>query len=213
VLPVSAQHFETHSEQYDEWFDRHDMLYRAELDAVRELLAPIQQTASLPGLEIGVGTGRFAAPLGIEHGVEPSQSMAAIARTRGIDVTIGVAEALPYPDQSFGYTLFCTSLCFVSDAARALREARRVTAPGGAIVIAYLNPESAAGRQLLADREKDPYYSAAHLRTTHEIVAMLSDAGYDADSFRQVVTNTNGKPVVRHGVAEGLFCALRAWLV
>lgn len=37
ALPANARHFETHSEQYDEWLDRHDMLYRAEVDAVRPI--------------------------------------------------------------------------------------------------------------------------------------------------------------------------------
>jgi hypothetical protein len=38
------------------------------------------------GVEIGVGTGRFAVSLGIAVGVEPSPAMAELARRRGIEV-------------------------------------------------------------------------------------------------------------------------------
>jgi hypothetical protein len=45
------------------------------------------------GIEIGVGTGRFAAPLGIKVGVEPARAMGEIARReRGIEVVAGVLE-------------------------------------------------------------------------------------------------------------------------
>jgi phosphoglycolate phosphatase-like HAD superfamily hydrolase len=51
--------FETHSEPYDEWYERYQAAYLSELLAVRALLPWKGQ-----GLEVGVGTGRFAAPLG-----------------------------------------------------------------------------------------------------------------------------------------------------
>ncbi len=48
----------------------------AELAAVESLWPATGQ-----GLEIGVGTGRFAVPLGIKIGVEPARAMAEIAKT------------------------------------------------------------------------------------------------------------------------------------
>jgi len=70
-------------------------VYLSELEAVRSML-PVDGT----GIEIGVGTGRFAAPLGIKLGLEPSKSMASLARQRGIEVVEGEAEALPFEDGS-----------------------------------------------------------------------------------------------------------------
>ena len=52
--------FEAHQERYDSWFERHAAAYYSELLAVRALL-PWEGR----GLEVGVGTGRFAAPLGV----------------------------------------------------------------------------------------------------------------------------------------------------
>jgi hypothetical protein len=48
------------------------------------------------GLEIGVGTGRFAVPLGVRWGVDPSIRMGKMAKARGIQVVSGRAESLPF---------------------------------------------------------------------------------------------------------------------
>jgi hypothetical protein len=50
------------------------------------------------GVEIGVGTGRFAEPLGIRVVIEPSKAMRRMAQKRGIEVIDGVAESLPFDD-------------------------------------------------------------------------------------------------------------------
>ncbi|MEA1890248.1 MAG: SAM-dependent methyltransferase, partial [Pseudomonadota bacterium] len=62
-MPRTAP-FEAHHRRYDDWFVRHAAAYRSELLAVRALL-PWHGL----GLAIGVGTGRFAAPLGVQVGI------------------------------------------------------------------------------------------------------------------------------------------------
>ncbi|GGG59739.1 type 11 methyltransferase [Kocuria dechangensis] len=209
---TAAAAFDARAEQYDRWFDEHTALYRAELTAVAELLAPVRAAAGAgaEGLEIGVGTGRFAAPLGISHGLEPAPRMARLARARGIDVVAGVAEDLPFGTGRFAYTALLTSLCFVTDPARALREARRVTVGGGAVLVAYLNRVGPPGQELAARQAEDPYYSHAHLMTTPELEALLRGAGFLPEDSRQVLAGPEGAPVVRPGAEEGLFCVLRA---
>jgi hypothetical protein len=59
--------FDAYTADYDAWFDEHNDVYQAELAAVRSLLPTCGK-----GIEIGIGTGRFAASLGIAVGVEPS---------------------------------------------------------------------------------------------------------------------------------------------
>lgn len=51
--------FILHHRRYDDWFERHRAAYLSELLAVRALL-PWEGR----GLEVGVGTGRFAGPWG-----------------------------------------------------------------------------------------------------------------------------------------------------
>jgi SAM-dependent methyltransferase len=79
---TGMQVFETSAQEYDAWFDRHRAVYESELLALKRVIAP----GGL-GLEIGVGTGRFAAPLGIAVGVEPAAAMADMAWGRGIKVS------------------------------------------------------------------------------------------------------------------------------
>ena len=61
--------FEKFAERYDSWFDRNPYAYKSELKAISALIPKGK------GIEIGVGTGRFAKPLGIKFGIEPSRKM------------------------------------------------------------------------------------------------------------------------------------------
>jgi SAM-dependent methyltransferase len=133
------------ADEYDAWFDRNAGLYEAELHAIKAGLP-----ASGCGLEIGVGTGRFAATLGIRTGLDPSPAMAAIARTRGVDVTIGKAELLPFVGEEFDYALIVTTICIAGDLGAAFREAARVLKPGGSLVVGFIDRDSPLGRQYAA---------------------------------------------------------------
>ena len=81
------------------------------------------------GLEIGVGTGKFALPLGIKVGVEPARAMAVIARQKGIEVHEAVAENLPFENGTFDFVLMVTVLCFLHNPKTAIEEIARVRNP------------------------------------------------------------------------------------
>jgi ubiquinone/menaquinone biosynthesis C-methylase UbiE len=91
-------------------------------------------------LEIAVGTGRNLPyyPAGVTlTGVDLSPAMLdrAMARAhalgREIDLRVGDAQALPFPDESFD-TVVCTlSLCSIPNVRKAVHEVRRVLRPGG----------------------------------------------------------------------------------
>ena len=67
--------FEKHASEYDEWFIKNDPIYFSELNSIRNFVPQNKY-----GLEIGVGSGRFAFPLDIKVGVEPSPKLAKLAR-------------------------------------------------------------------------------------------------------------------------------------
>jgi len=58
--------FEEYTKRYEDWFKKNKFAYESELLAVKELIP-----ANGEGIEIGVGSGKFAEPLGIKLGVEP----------------------------------------------------------------------------------------------------------------------------------------------
>ena len=49
---------------------------------------------------MGIKTGRFAVPLGIRWGMDPSIRMVKMAKARGLQVVASRAEALPFKDGS-----------------------------------------------------------------------------------------------------------------
>ena len=75
----ATEPFEQLTERYDRWFEDHQDAYVSELLAVRALLPLGAQ-----GLEVGVGTGRFAGPLGVGWGVDPAAGVLPYARERGV---------------------------------------------------------------------------------------------------------------------------------
>lgn len=201
--------FEAHAPRYEQWFVDHAAAYRAELAALRALLPE-------PGfaLEVGVGTGRFAAPLGVPIGVDPSVRMLAEARRRGIRVACGIAEALPFREAAFAHVLIVTTICFVDDPARMLAEVRRVLRPGGAVVIGLIDRDTPLGRHYLAHRAESVFYQEATFYAAAEVGALLAGAGFRDCVWRQ----TLGRPLdettpdepVRPGTGEGAFVAVRA---
>jgi ubiquinone/menaquinone biosynthesis C-methylase UbiE len=62
-------------------------------------------------LEVGVGTGWFAATHGIPHGLDVSRKMGAAAAGRGVQVQIGLAEQMPFRSHSFDGVLMVLTLC------------------------------------------------------------------------------------------------------
>ena len=131
---------------------------------------------------MGVGSGRFAAPLGIPIGIEPSRALARMARRRGVDVVRGRAEALPLRSGSCSSALLVTVICFLEDPAAALRELHRVLVPRGTLVIAFIEREGPIARKYLREGGKRRFLSHARFYSGGEVAALLAGAGFRADS-------------------------------
>ncbi len=201
--------FDIRAVEYDRWFDEHRAIYLSELEAVRALLP-----AHSRPIEVGVGTGRFAQPLGIALGVEPSEAMRDIARSRGIEVVDAVAEDLPFGDASFDLVLIVTTICFVDDVDRTLKEAHRVLADGGHIVVGFLDRETELGRQYEARKSDSEFYSVARFYSSAEVLGALERAGFGELASAQAVfspatDSEESPPTVESGHGAGLFVVVR----
>ena len=207
-MPKAAP-FEEHTERYDRWFEAHEDAYRSELSALRRLLP-----APGYGVEIGVGSARFAAPLGIQVGLDPSGKMLAYARQRGVDVVKGVAEFLPFGEVTFDTALIVTTICFVDDVPRTLAEAERVLAPSGALVIGYIDRDSPVGRIYQEKQADNPFYREATFVSTDELVGALEAAGFTEFEFVQTIYHwldeIDGLEPIEAGYGEGSFVGIRA---
>ena len=202
---AKIESFERHSDAYDDWFDRHCDLYEAELTAVRRMLP----SAEADCLEVGVGSGKFAGPLGIRIGVDPSPSMALKAREVGVDVLLGVAEDLPIADARFDWVLMVTTICFVDDVDRSLREVSRVLRPHGCIVVGFVDRESSLGRSYEAKRERSRFYKDATFFSVQEVVSHLARARFRTASMVQALIPGTSPGVIAEGTGEGAFVVIK----
>jgi SAM-dependent methyltransferase len=200
--------FERYSFRYEAWFERNEFAYQSELRAVR------RQLPGEGGIEVGVGSGRFAAPLGVGFGVDPSVEMLKVAKRRGIDVVSGVAEAVPFSSSLFNFVLMVTTICFLDDVETALKEAFRILKPGGSLIVGFIDRNSPLGRLYQKHKGESIFYSVARFYTVDEVITQMTEAGFTGFSrvqtiFRPLPEITAAEPV-KKGYGEGSFVVIRA---
>ena len=207
-MPKAAP-FEKHTRRYEQWFEEHADAYQSELGALRRLL----DTTGY-GIEIGVGSARFADHLGMQVGVDPSGKMLGYARDRGIEVVKGVAEFLPFRDATFDTALIVTTICFVDDVPRTLAEANRILTAEGSLVIGYIDKNSPVGAVYQEKKEENPFYRDAVFVSTDELVEALEAAGFTEFEFVQTIYHLpdeiEGIEPFEAGYGEGSFVGIKA---
>ncbi|MFO7904625.1 MAG: class I SAM-dependent methyltransferase [Planctomycetota bacterium] len=205
-MKQSHKPFDEVAAHYDAWFDSEKgrTIFEREVDCLRSLMA------STPGrwLEVGVGTGRFAAALGVAEGVDPSASMRALADRRGIRTADGVGECLPCPDKNFHGVLMTTTLCFLADPEKSLKECHRVLKDRGRLVVGMIPADSAWGRDYARKAAKGhPIYSAATFHTCDESLSWARREGFELEAASSCLFAPAGFPAVegrpRKGIVEG----------
>jgi SAM-dependent methyltransferase len=149
-------------------------------------------------LDVACGTGILArevmsrmGPDGHVTGIDPSPGMVAVAKRLAptVEWREGVAESLPFPDQSFDTVVSQFGLMFFSDRRQALREMLRVLVSGERLAVAVWdsldnNPAYASAVALLeqtagraaADALRAPFV----LGDRKDLAALFSAAGVAA---------------------------------
>ncbi len=197
--------FEKYSDDYDEWFKKNPDVYYAELKAIRQLIPP----PGAEGMEVGVGSGHFAAPLGIKIGVEPSETMATKAKRKGINVYSGVAEDLPFSDGRFDFILMITTICFVDNIIKSFKEAFRVSKPNGCIIVGFVDKESELGRQYEEKRERSKFYKDATFFSTQEVLNYLEEVGFGTVKIMQTLIPGKKQDTIVDGFGRGAFVVIK----
>ena len=200
--------FEKHTVKYDNWFEENKYAYQSEINAIKDILPEFDKA-----VEIGVGSGKFAAPLGIKLGIEPSAKMRKIAQSKGIKVVNSVAENLPLKNASFDLVLMVTTLCFLDDASKAFSEIYRILKPGGYFINGFVDKNSRIGKIYQKYKEKSIFYKIAVFYSTEEVISLLKEQGFKNIKFKQTIFSTLDKidevEAVKDGYGEGSFIVVR----
>ena len=199
--------FDENALDYDDWFERHETLFQSELLAIKQAI-PVKKS----GIEIGVGSGRFAQHFNIKYGVEPSESMAQIAEQRGIKVIRAVAEDLPIESESFDFALLVTTVCFLSDIPKALSEISRILKPEGEMILAIIDRNSELGKKYETGKAKNKFYKDAHFHSTEEITELAAHAGFEKFQYWQTIFKENIHQIEqpKEGFGKGSFVVIKA---
>lgn len=199
------QPFEKYSDRYDEWFERNRDVYHAELEAIRQVVPP----PPARGLEVGVGSGKFAVPLGIKIGVEPSEKMAIKAERQGIQVFRHAAEKLPFSDAEFDFVLMVTTICFVGDILKSFQEAFRVLKPYGCLIVGFVDQESELGKTYSNKRNASVFYKDATFFSAQEVGKYLTGAGFSSVSYTQTLIPGETQAMIQNGFGKGAFVVVK----
>ena len=131
----SVSVFDKISAWYDSWLNQlyFNFLYKR---ALRLIILYLKDGDAV--LDIGCGTGNWLIALGENRrlslfGIDDSQGMMARAafKGRGLNLTLGRAESLPFNGASFDFISIIESFHHFSDHQQALTEAIRALRPGG----------------------------------------------------------------------------------
>lgn len=201
-------YYDQNWQEYDNWYDSHPALYESELNVLKKAIPPGV------GLEIGVGTGRFASPLSVEYGLDPSFNMLKLAEQRGVAVIQGIGESLPFKNESFNFALIVLTIWLVGNPLHVLKEAVRVLKKRGALILGILDRESSWGKFYMRKAAKSSFYKSPHFFSPEEILQIFRDISMEFKAAFQTLLQP--PPDIKYreepvrGYGQGGFVMLKA---
>src|SRR5688572_11495848 len=166
--------FETHVDKYEAWFDRHPFVFQSEVEAIRDFLPPGESR----GLEVCIGTGRYAQALGIKEGTESVKAMLDVAVKKGFEVMDAKPEALPYKDLCFDFVVMNFCISYLNELKPAFREAYRVLKQQGVLIVGFVDKDSPLGQHYEETRESNIFHRHANFYSPETVINQLKDLGF-----------------------------------
>ena len=208
-MTSEKSNFDLFANDYDAWFAENQPLLESEVRLLAHIW-PKSKPARV--LSVGCGTGLFEAVLKrdfeitVTDGIEPAEGMAEIARSRGMEVTIGTAEEGDFGDGVFDMLMFNGSTSYVKDLEGVFERAWKALRPGGYVLVIDVPRESGFGvlyclaaelgswehplMEGVAPRSPYPmpFVVSATWHTTAERIAALEAAGFVMEGTAQTLT-------------------------
>lgn len=163
-------------------------------------------------LEIAVGTGRNLAHYrdGVPvTGIELSPEMLELARReaaasgRQVDLRVGDAQALEFPDESFD-TVTCTlALCTIPDDRAAVREIWRVLRPGGRLILMEHVRSPVRGIRAVQRLLEPLFLRLEHDHLTRDPLDYLEHEGFEIETVDRLKWGIVERAVARKPAQNG----------
>ncbi|MEJ7743530.1 MAG: class I SAM-dependent methyltransferase [Nocardioidaceae bacterium] len=149
-------------------------------------------------VEVGCGNGmnfsRYPSTVTKVRAVEPEPHLRKLAQTAAahapvpVDVTPGIGQALPLPDDSVDTGVLCLVLCSMPDPRATVAELARVIRPGGALVFLEHCAAHSPGLRLaqrIADATLWPLLTGG-CHTSRDPLTTIRDGGFTVDTVRHL---------------------------
>ncbi len=156
--------FDKYYKEYDEWYTKNRNIYMSEIECVKKA---IPETGK--GVEIGVGTGRFASKLNIRLGIDPSFQMLKIAAQRNVLPVRALGEYIPFKSNSIDFAVVLFTLAFVKNINKVFSEINRIVKKGGYIICGIIDKDSFLG-EFYMQTLNSKFYSECRFLSTLELV-------------------------------------------
>ena len=176
----SVFNFDNIAHEYDNWYKTPA---GKKIDEIEKNLffKYLSKTPYKHIIEIGAGTGHWTKFMSAKGycitGCDISYKMLKIAANKNISNAVFLncdATTLPFPDNSANTVVAITSIEFVKNRKKALKEIKRILKVGGYFIIGTLNRKGS----LSVIRKNIPTFKDANLFTYKELVSELMDFGF-----------------------------------
>lgn len=192
-VALGLEVFDERAKEYDGWFDeKGKLIFEMEVSAVEHAIVGLAGRM----LEVGVGSGRFAAKLGVSYGIDPSFRLLGIAANRGVKVVLGEGEYLPFRENAFDVVFMIVTICFVADPIAVLREVSRVLSDDGHVVLGLVLAENPWGKFYLQKKaQSHPFYQYANFYTFLQVKEMLKTSGFEVGGVVSTLFQSPGEVI------------------
>jgi SAM-dependent methyltransferase len=203
--------FNDHVAEYEAWYEKYPYVFKSEVAAIKELMP---KGENIHGIEVGLGTGRFAKALGIKEGIEPAENMRAVAEKKGIFVINAVAENLPYKAVRFDFVLMNFCISYFEDLEKAFKEAFRVLKWEGCLIVGFIDKNSQIGMYYEDRKPESIFYKQANFYSVNRVQRELKKAGFKELQFSQTLFHDLDKiesiEMSLPGYGKGSFVLIKA---
>lgn len=200
--------FEQYTEEYEQWFENNKFAYQSEIEAIRDQMPELGR-----GIEVGIGIGKYAIPLNIKEGVDPSEKLCEIARAKNLDAMTAPAEDLPYGDLRFDFVVMVFSVSYFKNVAAAMKEAYRVLKNDGSLIVGFIEKDSTIG-QSYQNKKHSKFYKNAIFYSVESLTDHIRKAGFKNLSYTQTLfgelESIKEFQPAKDGYGQGSFVVVKA---